>query len=337
MTRLIAFLAASLLAVSARAEEVLTLHTFMSPKSPTVTKMLEPWAERIAEKSGGKLRVEIFPSMAMGGKPPELYKQVRDGVADIVWTLPGYTPGVFPRSEVFELPTIHGGDAKATTLAIQELMPMIAEDFEDIHPLLIHVHAGNAIHLAENEIAGPNGLKGLKLRTPSRTGAWLIEALGAEPVGMPLPALPQALSKNGVDGALVPFEIFPPFKLQELTKFSAEGEDGTRFGTSVFLFAMNKDRFESLPDDLKAVIEDVSGPEFAAEMGAVWNANEAPGISFQEAAGNKVMRFDAATMAAFATRGESVVARWVEASQTQGFDGAALVEAARAAVAKHSE
>lgn len=154
---------------------------------------------------------------------------------------------------------------------------------------------------------------------------------------MPLPALPQALSKNGVDGALVPFEIFPPFKLQELTKFSAEGEDGTRFGTSVFLFAMNKDRFESLPDDLKAVIEDVSGPEFAAEMGAVWNANEAPGISFQEAAGNKVMRFDAATMAAFATRGESVVARWVEASQTQGFDGAALVEAARAAVAKHSE
>lgn len=337
MKRFLPIFAALLIGGQAAAEEVtLTVHTFLGPKATAVSKLITPWAERVEAKSGGRIKIEIFPSMSMGGKPPELYKQVRDGVADVVWTVTGYTPGVFPRSEVFELPTVHGGSARATTLAIQDTFPMIEDDFEDLHPLLIHVHAGNAIHLADNEIAGPSGLKGLKLRTPSRTGAWMIEAWGAEPVGMPLPALPQALSKNGVDGALVPFEIFPPFKLQELTSFSAQGADGTRFGTLVFLFAMNKDRYDGLPDDLKAVIDEVSNRDFAAEMGAIWDVVEEPGMAMQTGAGNQIAGFDGPTMAAFSQRGEAVVQRWIEEANAAGLDGLALVKTAREAIAKHS-
>lgn len=337
MNRFLALAAGLLIATPAVAADVtLTVHTFLGPKSPTVSKMIEPWAERIETASNGRIEIEIFPSMAMGGKPPELYNQVRDGVADIVWTLTGYTPGVFPRAEVFELPNVHGGSAKATTLAIQDVFPQIAEDFKDVHPLLVHVHAGNMIHLAGKTASGPADLAGLKLRTPSRTGAWMIESLGAEPVGMPLPALPQALAKGGVDGALVPFEIFPPFKLYELTKFSGEGADGTRFGTSVFLFAMNKDRYEALPDDLKAIIDEASGAAFAASTGDVFDAAEAPGRKLQTEAGNTVGQFDAATMAAFAAKTEAVVNRWIEEANAAGLDGAALVKAAREAVASHS-
>lgn len=334
---LCAAMALSLTAGQALSAEVtLSVHTFLGPKSTTVSKLIQPWADRLEEKSDGRIKVQIFPSMTMGGKPPELYTQVRDGVADVVWTVTGYTPGVFPRSEVFELPTIHRGSAEATTKAIQEVFPLIEDDFDDVKPLLVHVHAGNALHLADNEVSGVNGLRGLKLRTPSRTGAWMIEAWGAEPVGMPLPALPQALSKNGVDGALVPFEIFPPFKLQELTSFSAQGEDGTRFGTLVFLFAMNKDRYDSLPDDLKAVVDDVSGGDFAAEMGATWDKAEAPGMGMQTAAGHPIAAFDAEAMSAFNARGEQVVERWTEEANAAGLDGPALVKAARNAVALHS-
>ncbi|MEO1724843.1 MAG: C4-dicarboxylate ABC transporter substrate-binding protein, partial [Pseudomonadota bacterium] len=118
-TTVTATLALCLVALPAAAQEVtLTVHHFLGPKSPAHSKLIEPWAERVQAQSEGRIAVEIFPAMSMGGKPPELYRQVRDGFADIVWTLPGYTPNVFPRVEVFELPTVHTGSATATNLAI---------------------------------------------------------------------------------------------------------------------------------------------------------------------------------------------------------------------------
>jgi len=319
------------------AEETITVHHFLSPKAPAHQQLMVPWAEDVEEQSGGRIKVEIFPSMAMGGKPPELYRQVRDGAADVVWTLIGYTPGVFPRSEVFELPTIHRGSALATTLAIQDVFAQLEDDYRNVKILLLHVHQGNAIHMAETPIKSVADLKGLKLRTPSRTGAWLIEAWEAEPVGMPLPALPQALSKGVVDGALIPFEIFPPFKMHQLTKYSIEGPGGLRFGTSVFMFAMNKQRYEKLPADLKAVIDANSGASIAKRIGQVWINVEAPGIKMQKASGSPVDQLDAATMAEFDNRSNTVVERWVKAMDEKGIDGEGLVKAARAAVASHSK
>ena len=336
--RLAAALAAgAFLAGGAHAAEItLTAHHFVSPKASTQTHLMLPWKKKIEAQSKGRIEIKIFPSMSLGGKPPELYRQVRDGTVDIIWTLIGYTPGVFPRSEVFELPTVHPGGALATTLAIQDVFPLIAADFKDLKPLLVHVHAGNAIHLRDKKVTSVADLKGLKLRTPSRTGAWLIEAWGAEPVGMPIPALPQALSKGGVDGALIPFEIIPPFKLQQLTKYSVLGADGTRFGASVFLFAMNKARYEGMPADLRAIIDANSGANFAAEIGRNWDSIEEPGRKAQIESGGEIIGLPPKAKAAFDQAGEKVVARWVEEAKKRGIDGAALVKAARAAVAKRA-
>ncbi|HSH41868.1 MAG TPA: TRAP transporter substrate-binding protein [Arenicellales bacterium] len=321
-----------------QAQEVtLTVHHFLSPKSPAHQELIQPWADRVQEQSGGRIEVKVFPSMSMGGAPPELYRQVRDGAADVVWTLIGYTPGVFPRTEVFELPTVHQGDAKATNLAIQDNFDLIADDYDEVRPLLIHVHAGNAMHLREQAVRSLEDVQGLKLRTPSRTGAWMIESWGAEPVGMPVPALPQALSKGTVDGALVPFEIVPPLKLQQLTDYSVEGPEGIRFGTSVFMFAMNRERYESLPDDLKKVIDDNSGRELAAEMGEVWNRVEEPGVRMQKESGGEVIRLSPEAKAAFDERSREVVQRWIDEAESNGLDGQALVEAARESITAHSE
>lgn len=330
--RAIAFAAALLAAPAAAQEVTLTVQHFLGPNSPAHTRLIVPWAEAVEAQSDGRIAVEIFPAMSLGGKPPELFGQVRDGVADVVWTLAGYTPGVFPRAEVFELPTVHRGSAAETNAAIRQLTPMIAPDFEDVHPLLIHVHAGNLLHMRSGPVAGLDDLAGLKIRTPSRTGAWLIEAWGAEPVGMPVPELPQALSRGAVDGALVPFEIVPPLKLAELTDYAVEGEGGMRFGTSVFLFLMNKQRYEALPDDLKAVIDANSGAALSAQAGETWDAVEAPGRAMQADSG-EVSQLSAAAQAAFDDRAAMVVQRWVDDATAAGVDGAGLVEAARAAVA----
>ena len=329
---------AALLALPAAAQEVtLTIEHFLGPKSATHSQLIVPWAERIEAASGGRIKFEIFPAMALGGKPPELFRQVRDGVVDIIWTLPGYTPGVFPRVEVFELPGLHGGSAKQTTLAIQDMMGDFAADFADIHPLLVHTHAGNALHLVDGPIASAEDIVGKKLRTPSRTGAWMIESWGAEAVGMPVPALPQALSKKVVDGALVPFEIVPPLKLHELTAASVEGPGGLRFGTSIFLFAMNKGRYEALPADLRAIIDAHSGANLAAEIGDVWDAAEAPGRKMQtESSGGVVVQLDQAVYDALIAKAEVVTERWIADVAGSGIDGAALVAKARAAMAAHA-
>ena len=324
-------------ASSVQAQDVtLTVHHFLSPTSATHTRFIEPWAKRVEAQSQGRIQIKVFPSMTLGGRPPELYRQVRDGTADIVWTLIGYTPGVFPRSEVFELPTIHGGSARATNLAIQETFALLADDYADLKPILVHVHAGNALHLRTHPVRALADVRGLKLRTPSRTGALMIDVWGAEPVGMPVPALPQALSKGVVDGALVPFEIMLPLKLQDLTRYSVEGADGSRFGTSVFLFAMNKQRYQTLPDDLRAVIDANAGAMIAEEVGRLWDSIEAPGKAAQTASGGEVIALDGPTKAQFDRAGEAVVARWIVEADGNGLDGQALVEAARAAVARNS-
>src|SRR5688572_9195034 len=109
------------LSLGAAAQTTLKLHHFLGPKAPAQTQMLEPWAQRVEKAAGGKVKIEIFPSMSLGGKPPQLINQARDGVVDIIWTVNGYTAGLFPRSEVFELPFVHTNDPSATNLAMRAM------------------------------------------------------------------------------------------------------------------------------------------------------------------------------------------------------------------------
>lgn len=325
-------------ATAALADEFkFSIHHFLSPKSTTHVDMIQPWVSRIEEASKGRIQFEIFPAMALGGKPPELYSQVRDGVADVIWTLPGYTPGVFPRLEVFELPNVHTGSAVATNAAIQSLLPELGEDLKDIHPLLVHTHSGNALHLVSKDVKSFSDVAGLKVRSPSRTGAWMLESWGAEPVGMPVPALPQALAKKTVDGGLVPFEIAIPLKLAELTDFSVELANGKRFGTSTFLFAMNKNSYNSLPDDLKKIIDDNSGLAFAKEMGELWDNVEPKGMQLAKDKGKSVTQLSEDVSAEFAVKAEEVGARWLAEVSSNGIDGASLIKQAQDAVISNSK
>ena len=100
---------------SAQSPIVLKLHHQLGPKSPAQTRMLEPWAKKVQENSKGKVKIDIYPSMSLGGSPLQVYRQIRDGVVDIGWTPNGYTPGLFPRTEVFELPFVQVNDAAAAS------------------------------------------------------------------------------------------------------------------------------------------------------------------------------------------------------------------------------
>jgi len=332
--------ACAVLSAPAAAQQInLKLHHLLPAVAPAHTKMLAPWAQDVEKASGGKVKIELYPAMTLGGKPPELINQVRDGVVDIVWTVNGYTPNLFPRSEVFELPFIHTNNATATNLAMRDmfLSGEIAEDFKDVKVMFLHVHAGQGIQMAEKEVRKPDDLKGLKMRIPTRTGAWIIEALGAAPAAMPVPALPQALQKRVVDGALIPWEIIPPLKLQEVTKVQVEGPNKERFGTTTFQVSMNKNSWAKLPPDVQKAFEANNGEARWRAVGKVWTDSEAGGIALAKKAGNKHIQLTAAELDLFKQKLEPVVQRWVDEVKTKGIDGNALVKRARALVAKYSK
>ena len=267
-----AFTAAAGATASAQ-EFAFKLHHLLSAKAPAHTKMLEPWAKQVEENSGGRVKIEIFPAMSLGGTPPELIQQARDGVVDIVWTVNGYTAGLFPRTEVFELPFVYVNDPKAANLALYDMFESdLKEEYAGVEVMFLHVHAGQAIHTVDKLVRKPGDFDGLKMRIPTRTGAWIIEALGAAPVGMPVPELPQALSKKVVDGAFIPWEIIPPLKIQEQTKYQIEGHDKARFGTTTFQVSMNKGRWDSLPADIQKGVQGRLGPRLVGPRSAISGA-----------------------------------------------------------------
>jgi len=316
------------------AEYTFKLHHFLGPKAPAQTQMLEPWAKRIEEDSGGRVKVEFYPSMSLGGAPNQLFRQVAEGVVDIIWTVNGYTPGLFPRSEVFELPTIFTNDIAATNLAMRDLFEnQLAPEFADVQVLFLHVHAGQAIQMATDLVRSPDDTKGKKLRVPGPTGNAVVEAMGATPVTMPVPDLPQALSTNAVDGALIPWEIIPALQLWETTQYQIEGPNNNRFGTTTFQVSMNKARWEELPDDLKEVFSKHSGEDWLREVGQIWRNIDDRGIALAVEQGNEHVILTEEEMASFNAALAPVVDRWVEERANAGFDASALVEAAKQALA----
>jgi TRAP-type C4-dicarboxylate transport system substrate-binding protein len=316
------------------AEFELKLHHFLSPKAPAHSKMLAPWVKRIEDASKGRIKITIYPSMTLGGKPPQLPRQVRDGVVDMAWIVNAYAAGSFPRTEVFELPGVHQGSSAAVNLAMHAMYEKyLKPDFKGLFPLFQHVHGGQAIHMASEEVRSPADLKGKKIRIPSRTGAWVLQALGASPVKTSVGEIPIALSKKVIDGALIPFEIIPPLKIQQQTKYQIEGPNGARLGTTSFQVAMNSARWKKLPDDIKKIFLDHSGAVWHREVGKIWDLAEAVGIGVAKKAGNKHIQLTKAEWAKFEKAVSPVAQRWIKEMKSKGIDGQALYDKARELVA----
>jgi len=310
------------------------LHHLLSAKAPAHTHMLDPWARQVEENSGGRVSIEIFPAMTLGGTPPELISQARDGVVDLVWTVNGYTPGLFPRTEVMELPNVYVNDPVAANLALFDMFESdLEQEYEGVEVMFLHVHAGQGIHMRDKLVRSPDDFVGTTLRIPTRTGAWIIEALGSTPRQMPVPDLPGALQKGTVDGAFIPWEIIPPLRIQEQTEYQIEGADMARFGTTTFQVSMNKRRWDDLPADIQQAFRDASDRDWWREVGNIWRATDDVGIELATDAGNVHITLGEEETQAFRDALAPVVDRWIEEVSSRDIPGATLVQKARALIA----
>jgi TRAP-type C4-dicarboxylate transport system substrate-binding protein len=342
MNKLIGVLATTIisagLSFSALADKVtLKFHTFVPMPANSNAKFVKPWADKVTKESNGEIVTEMYPSMQLGGKPPQLVDQVREGVVDLAWTVAGYTPGRFPRLSVFELPFMPTS-AKITAQAVQEYMETVgAEDLKDYKILAVHVHSPGMIHTKKTLIKSLDDFKGLKLRGPTRSATNLLKKLGATPVGMPVPKVAPSLSKGVIDGMVVPWEIMPSFKLQELTRSHTNIAGNRGLYTTPFLFIMNKAKYNSLSAAHKKIIDNNSGMSLAKQAGILWDGFEGPARDLAVKAGGEFHILSGEPVAQIKKAGDEVISDWIKDANSKGLDGQKLFDTAKSLIKKYEK
>ncbi len=324
--------------LGAFAQQAVTLkfHTFMAPTSNVYLNAHRAWMTKVEQASGGRIKFEGYPAMQLGGTPLQLFDQARDGVVDIVWTLAGNTPGRFPRTEVFELPFMTHDAIGASRAAWEYLQTHAADEFKDVQPLAFHTHGPGVLHSRSKPITRAADLRGLKVRGPTRQATKLLTAAGATAVGMPLPQIPDAISKGVIDGAALPWEVITSVKMHELAQHHSEFAAGKpALYNTAFVMVMNKARYAALPADLRKVIDDHSGVETSVWFGKV--QQDVDPISRKAATdrGNKVHVFTEAETQEFIRLTGDIAAEWVQDMNRRGLDGDKLLAGAKALIAKY--
>ncbi|SOH95316.1 TRAP-type C4-dicarboxylate transport system, substrate-binding protein [Monaibacterium marinum] len=325
-------------AVPALAQDVtLRFQHFVSNETAIPKYFIIPWGELIEEESNGRIDFELYPSMQLGGAAPALYQQIADGVVDGGWFSPGYTPGRFPGVDALQLPFITSMNAEESSrAAFRYYQEFLEEEFSGVKVLALHVHGRGVVHTRGVTVETLEDMAGLKLRGPSQQASALLEAMGATPIGMPVPAFPEALSKGVVDGGVIPWEIVPALRVHELADSHTEmGGDRSMYNT-VFVLAMNLDSYNNLPDDLRAVIDANSGLVASAWAGRAADTGDIPGREETVATGNTMIQLDDAETARWAALADPVIAEWIASMEARNLPGAQMVARVRELIAEEA-
>jgi TRAP-type C4-dicarboxylate transport system substrate-binding protein len=328
---------AAVLVTPASAQEVtLKFHHIWNPQAMASVNVIAPWCEKVARESGNRLKCQILPAMSGGGTPAQLVDRVKDGVDDLIISLPGYTAGRFPSTEVFELPFMCNS-AEAGARATWDYMNKHSlKEFAGTKLLATWVHDEGYVHTNSKQVKVLADFKGLKMRAPTRQTNKLLAALGASPVGMPLPAIPDAVSKGTIDGFLLPWEPLPSLKLQEMVKFHSETDPSRpALYSAVFIFAMNQAKYDSLPADLKKVIDNNSGAGLTQQIGKIWDNSQGAARKLAQDRGNTFYMIPGSELDNWVKAAAPLYDDWVADMDKRGENGKALLAEARELLAKY--
>ena len=320
----------------ARAQQVvLKVHHFLPGTSNVHNNLIQSWCDKVAKESTDHLKCQIYPAMQLGGTPAQLFDQARDGIADIVWTIPTYSAGRFTKSEVFELP-FFTRSAKGSSQAYWTFVHKHAlDEYQGVRPIFLHTNDGSSFHLSSAKgVRTLEELKGLKIRAATRLNSRMLAALGATPVQMPLPSVPEAMAKGVIDGAMVPWEGVPAAKLQEIAKSHLDAPVGQpKFSNSIFAFVMNQAKYDSLAPELKKVIDANSGAAVSAWAGEKgFDSVVAANHKLAGDRGNALLTLGEAEYQRWIKASAGVDDEWVKEVGAKGGNGRALLDDARAMI-----
>ena len=313
----------------------LKMHHSFSSVSGVHDRFLVPWARKVEADSGGHIRIDIYPLMQLGGAPAQLFDQARDGLADIVWTVPSHTPGRFPRIEAFELPFVPASRALVSSKAIEDYAAAnLADEFREVRPLCFSCRDRAVVH-ATRTLQGFEELRGLKLHVPNRLADEAVRALGGQAVAMPISQVLLALSGRVINGCLDPWDAAPGLKLYDVLKAHTDFADAA-LSTTAFVLAMNRGAYDRLPRPLKSVIDANSGQPAAGMAGAMWDVEAAGAVALARERGDAVTVLPPKEVLRWRRATEPVIAAWVKQMKERRIDGDKLLADIRELLEKYA-
>ena len=330
-----AALAAAILTVAGgetfAADFTLKIHHFLSPRSNDHTRHLVPWGKAVEAASGGRIAVQVFPAMQLGGKAPNLAKQVEDGVVDVGYTLPGYTPNKFKGSAGLELPFIGHGSEVMSQVAMAFYDMHLRDEYARYHVISIHSTDPATIHTPKRPVRRMEDFKGLKVRVPSRYVGMAARLLGAVPGGLPLPQVYEALSRGQFNALMINWGVMTPFKLHEVTRYHTD----VPVYNTMLATLMNRKSLDRLPADLRKHILDRSGFDYAHSLGRIWDEANRKSKDAALARGNEIIRIGDAELARWKKQVEPAIQAWAEEMSSLGKDGPKMLADLRALADKY--
>jgi TRAP-type transport system periplasmic protein len=248
------------------AEDVITLkYSDFFPADHKVAKLSEEWCREIEKRTKNRVRFIYFAHNALLA-PDETYDGVVRGTADVGQGATAFTPGKFPLTAVLSLPLGYTSGYLATRTADAFYRALQPKEFSDTKVMYLH-GSPPSVFMVRKAITKTEDLKGFRIRT-MRAGADIPPLVGAVSVATPMEGTYDALGKGYIDGVLLPVESLKSWRFGEVLRTVLENY---AFSYSATMFVvMNKSKFDSLPEDIRQVIEKVNR-EYMEKQGKLWN------------------------------------------------------------------
>lgn len=277
------------------AAKELKLANFLPPTHPYEKMVFAPFAEKVAAATDGAITVKIYSGGELGPGPAQQVSRAMDGVADIAFSLPGYTASSFPMTLLTEVPgVVDPNSGTATVLA--NLEPLKKQEYRRVKLVGLWTNAPNALLMREKQIRTLEDLKGLKIRVPSRNAGLVIESWGATPVSMPVPEVYNAMQTGIIDGSFIDGTTLSAFKLAEVTKHITTG---MKSSISPIFMVMNRDSYDSLSPDQQLAVEN-AGKDVSLIANSIMINGSAKGLeTFDKVEGKSVIELSSEEAAKF--------------------------------------
>ncbi|HSM19216.1 MAG TPA: TRAP transporter substrate-binding protein [Hyphomicrobiales bacterium] len=300
----------------------LSLSHFMSPKHPMQPAVMEPFAEKLAEVSGGELTVKIYPGGTLNSAPPQQYSRLLEGIADIAFGLPGYTGQLFPVTNTLAVPGVCT-DAVVGTERLWNAIDLVEKEYDAkiialwANDVKVLITRGKAVKRVED-------IEGMKIRVTSPDDVPFVEALGASAVSQPVTVLHQNLSNGTIDGIMIGASAIASFKLWEPAEYVTTNLPPS---CAALFLLMNKEVWEGLSDQEKGWIEEASGRDLSLKGGQAYKAAGGRGLDVAKKNGVELIALSAEEAGRFNEAMQGAVEEFKSKTVRDGVTGAQVLEA----------
>lgn len=290
------------------------------PPTHIQSQLPESWCKEVEKRTNGKVKITYYPGGTLLSAD-KIFNGIVDGIADMGSSVLGYSRGMFPAMEAIDLPNGYPNGVVATRVINDFYNEFKPKPFKRVKPLYFHAHGPGILH-SKRPVRTLEDIKGMKIRSYG-FNAKMTTSLGAVPVALPQSGVYEALQKGVADATFGPSEVLKGWKQGEVVKATTLCYSVGY--TAGFFVVMNLDKWNSLPEDVQKVIEEVSA-EWVAKYGPAWDKSDEEGLEFAKSLGNEIIPLSAEESAKWATAVRPVLDDYVKDVEKKGLPGKKYVE-----------